>query len=82
MEMSWAQTGPLVWSGLGLKSLIMRLWSHNMLSCNIKVVMKEFPPGTGALKLKAKDAEFNPNYLCNLFAKLDWKAFHNSAPSV
>jgi multifunctional methyltransferase subunit TRM112 len=61
---------------------IMRLLTHNMLSCNIKGVTKGFPLGIEAKKLETKEADFNPDFLRNMFTKLDWKAFHDAALAV
>ncbi|KAE9445739.1 hypothetical protein RHMOL_Rhmol06G0102200 [Rhododendron molle] len=52
----------------------MRLLTHNMLSSNIKGVTNGFPLQIEAVKVVEKQVDFNPDFLKNMFSKVDWTA--------
>ncbi|XP_058217858.1 multifunctional methyltransferase subunit TRM112 homolog A-like [Rhododendron vialii] len=52
----------------------MRLLTHNMLSSNIKGVTNGFPLQIEAVKVVEKQVDFNPDFLKNMFSKVDWAA--------
>ncbi|KAI4368443.1 hypothetical protein MLD38_017000 [Melastoma candidum] len=60
----------------------MRLLTHNMLSSNIKGVANGFPLRIVAEKVIEKPVEMNHDFLKNMFAKLDWKAFVDASRSL
>ncbi|KAK1391474.1 Multifunctional methyltransferase subunit TRM112-like protein [Heracleum sosnowskyi] len=51
----------------------MRLLTHNMLSSTIKGVTNGFPLKIEPQKIIERPVEFNPIFLKNMFAKLEWK---------
>ncbi|XP_050212774.1 multifunctional methyltransferase subunit TRM112 homolog A-like [Mercurialis annua] len=57
----------------------MRLLTHNMLSSNIKGVTNGFPLRIEAEKVIEKEVDFNPDFLKNMFAKIEWKALVDAA---
>ncbi|XAR48559.1 hypothetical protein NMG60_11031416 [Bertholletia excelsa] len=60
----------------------MRLLTHNMLSSNIKGVTNGFPLRIEAEKVVEKQVDFNPDFLKNMFPKLEWKALADAARSL
>ncbi|PSR99882.1 Multifunctional methyltransferase subunit TRM112-like protein [Actinidia chinensis var. chinensis] len=60
----------------------MRLLTHNMLSSNIKGVTNGFPLLIEAEKVVEKPVDFNPDFLRNIFPKIDWKALVAAARAV
>ncbi|XP_027148742.1 multifunctional methyltransferase subunit TRM112 homolog A-like [Coffea eugenioides] len=52
----------------------MRLLTHNMLSSNIKGVTNGFPLRIEVEKVVEKSVDFNPDFLKNMFAKIEYKA--------
>ncbi|EPS74173.1 hypothetical protein M569_00583 [Genlisea aurea] len=52
----------------------MRLITHNMLSSNIKGVSNGFPLRIEAAKVVEKAVDFNPDFLKNMFSKIEWNA--------
>ncbi|CAL5384104.1 unnamed protein product [Camellia sinensis] len=52
----------------------MRLLTHNMLSSNIKGVTNGFPLRIEVQKVIEKPVDFNPDFLRNMFPKIDWNA--------
>ncbi|KAJ8747427.1 hypothetical protein K2173_001008 [Erythroxylum novogranatense] len=52
----------------------MRLLTHNMLSSKIKGVSNGFPLRIEVEKVIEKQVELNPDFLKNIFPKVDWKA--------
>ncbi|XP_022991522.1 multifunctional methyltransferase subunit TRM112-like protein At1g22270 isoform X1 [Cucurbita maxima] len=51
----------------------MRLLTHNMLSSNIKGVVNGFPLRIEVEKVVEKQVDFNPDFLKNMFSKIEWK---------
>ncbi|XP_022953413.1 multifunctional methyltransferase subunit TRM112-like protein At1g22270 isoform X1 [Cucurbita moschata] len=51
----------------------MRLLTHNMLSSNIKGVVNGFPLRVEVEKVVEKQVDFNPDFLKNMFSKIEWK---------
>ncbi|OWM79947.1 multifunctional methyltransferase subunit TRM112 homolog A [Punica granatum] len=60
----------------------MRLLTHNMLSCNIKGVTNGFPLIIEAEKVLEKPVDLNPDFLRNMFHKVEWKALVDAAKSL
>ncbi|XP_068309570.1 multifunctional methyltransferase subunit TRM112 homolog A-like [Pyrus communis] len=60
----------------------MRLLTHNMLSSNIKGVTNGFPLRIEIEKVVEKPVDFNPEFLRNMFPKIEWKALVNAARSM
>ncbi|KAL1204212.1 Multifunctional methyltransferase subunit TRM112-like protein [Cardamine amara subsp. amara] len=60
----------------------MRLIAHNMLSCNVKGVVNNFPLQIEAEKVIEQEVGFNPDFLKHMFAKIDWKALVDGARSM
>ncbi|KAI3435210.1 uncharacterized protein J3R85_006316 [Psidium guajava] len=60
----------------------MRLLTHNMLSSNIKGVTNGFPLGIVVEKVIEKPVEMNPDFLKNMFAKIEWKALADASRSM
>lgn len=60
----------------------MRLLTHNMLSSNIKGVTNGFPLQIQAEKVIKKEVDFNPDFLKNMFSKIDWKALSDASKSM
>nr|GLL39611.1 multifunctional methyltransferase subunit TRM112-like protein At1g22270 [Ipomoea trifida]GMD50279.1 multifunctional methyltransferase subunit TRM112-like protein At1g22270 [Ipomoea batatas] len=52
----------------------MKLLTHNMLSSNIKGVTNGFPLLIEVEKSMEKTVDFNPDFIKNLFPKIEWKA--------
>lgn len=52
----------------------MRLLTHNMLSSNIKGVTNGFPLRIEVVKMVEKQVDFNPDFLKNMFSKIEYKA--------
>ncbi|XP_038885364.1 multifunctional methyltransferase subunit TRM112 homolog A-like [Benincasa hispida] len=51
----------------------MRLLTHNMLSSNIKGIINGFPLRIEVEKVVEKPVDFNPDFLKNMFSKIEWK---------
>lgn len=51
----------------------MKLLTHNMLSSNIKGVTTGFPLGIEAEKIIERPVDLNPDFLKNIFSKIEWK---------
>ncbi|KAK1405681.1 multifunctional methyltransferase subunit TRM112-like protein [Heracleum sosnowskyi] len=51
----------------------MKLLTHNMLSSNIKGVTNGFPLGIEAEKVIERSVDMNPDFLKNMFSKIEWK---------
>ncbi|KAK2665104.1 hypothetical protein Ddye_003678 [Dipteronia dyeriana] len=60
----------------------MRLLTHNMLSSNIKGVTNGFPLLIEVEKVIEKPVDFNPDFLKNMFLKVDWKALVDASRSL
>ncbi|PIA52154.1 hypothetical protein AQUCO_01000199v1 [Aquilegia coerulea] len=60
----------------------MRLLTHNMLSSNIKGVANGFPLGLEVQKFVEKQVDFNPDFLKNMFPKIEWKALVTAAKTM
>ncbi|KAF3773173.1 Multifunctional methyltransferase subunit TRM112-like protein [Nymphaea thermarum] len=60
----------------------MRLLTHNMLSCNIKGVVNGFPLQLEVERCTVKEVAFNPDFLRNIFPKIEWKALHDAASQM
>ncbi|KAL5739128.1 hypothetical protein ACOSQ2_028308 [Xanthoceras sorbifolium] len=60
----------------------MRLLTHNMLSSNIKGVTNGFPLRIEPEKVIEKPVDFNPDFLINIFPKIDWKALADASRSL
>ncbi|KAJ0557456.1 hypothetical protein HanPSC8_Chr07g0292031 [Helianthus annuus] len=57
----------------------MRLLTHNMLTSNIKGVTNGFPLRIEPEKIIEKPVDFNPDFLKNMFTKIDWKALADAS---
>ncbi|MFS7933654.1 hypothetical protein Hanom_Chr04g00382401 [Helianthus anomalus] len=57
----------------------MRLLTHNMLASNIKGVTNSFPLRIEPEKIIEKPVDFNPDFLKNMFSKIDWKALADAS---
>ncbi|KAI9201200.1 hypothetical protein LWI28_020039 [Acer negundo] len=60
----------------------MRVLTHNMLSSNIKGVTNGFPLGIEVEKVIEKQVDFNPDFLKNMFLKIEWKALVDASRSL
>ncbi|KAH8508770.1 hypothetical protein H0E87_010779 [Populus deltoides] len=60
----------------------MRLFTHNMLSSNIKGVSNGFPLRIEVEQVLEKQVDFNPDFVKNLFPKLEWKALVDGARTL
>lgn len=60
----------------------MRLLTHNMLSSNIKGVANGFPLLIEVEKVIEKQVDFNPDFLKNIFPKIEWQAFVQASRSM
>ncbi|KAH7848326.1 hypothetical protein Vadar_001338 [Vaccinium darrowii] len=60
----------------------MRLLTHNMLSSNIKGVTNGFPLLIEAEKVVEKQVDFNPDFLKNMFSKIDYNALLAASKTV
>ncbi|KAF2306411.1 hypothetical protein GH714_017744 [Hevea brasiliensis] len=60
----------------------MRLLTHNMLSSNIKGVSNGFPLRIEVEKVMEKQVDFNPDFLKNMFSKIEWKALVDAARTM
>ncbi|KAJ6391509.1 hypothetical protein OIU77_025482 [Salix suchowensis] len=60
----------------------MRLFTHNMLSSNIKGVANGFPLRIEVDQVVEKQVDFNPDFLKNMFPKLEWKALVDAARTM
>nr|XP_043633992.1 multifunctional methyltransferase subunit TRM112 homolog A-like [Erigeron canadensis] len=60
----------------------MRLLTHNMLASNIKGVTNGFPLRIEAEKVVEKQVDFNPDFLKNMFSKIDWKALSDACKTM
>lgn len=60
----------------------MRLLTHNMLSSNIKGVANGFPLRIEVEKVIEKEVDFNPDFLRNMFVKIEWKALVEASRSL
>lgn len=60
----------------------MRLLTHNMLSSNIKGVANGFPLLIEVEKVIEKQVDFNPDFLKNIFPKIDWQALVQASRSM
>ncbi|KAK0576385.1 hypothetical protein LWI29_016633 [Acer saccharum] len=60
----------------------MRVLTHNMLSSNIKGVTNGFPLGIEVEKVIEKQVDFNPDFLKNMFIKIEWKALVDASRSL
>ncbi|XP_058096814.1 multifunctional methyltransferase subunit TRM112 homolog A-like [Magnolia sinica] len=60
----------------------MRLLTHNMLSSNIKGVANGFPLRLEAEKFVEKEVDFNPDFLKNMFPKIEWKALVDASRTL
>lgn len=60
----------------------MRLLTHNMLSSNIKGVTNGFPLLIEPTKVVEKQVDFNPDFLKNMFVKVDWKALVGASSAL
>lgn len=60
----------------------MRLLTHNMLSSNIKGVANGFPLLIEVEKVIEKQVDFNPDFLKNIFPKIEWNALVQASRSM
>ncbi|CAM9532642.1 unnamed protein product [Ectocarpus sp. 12 AP-2014] len=60
----------------------MRLITHNMLKSNIKGVESGYPLGIEVVKMEEQELEFNPDFIRNMLAKLEWDAFRAAATAL
>ncbi|XP_011016437.1 PREDICTED: multifunctional methyltransferase subunit TRM112-like protein At1g22270 [Populus euphratica] len=60
----------------------MRLFTHNMLSSNIKGVANGFPLRIEVDQVVEKQVDFHPDFLRNMFPKLEWKALVDAARTM
>ncbi|XP_047319540.1 multifunctional methyltransferase subunit TRM112 homolog A-like [Impatiens glandulifera] len=57
----------------------MRLLTHNMLLSNIKGVTNRFPLKIEVKKVMIKQVDFNPDFIRNIFPRIEWKVFVDAA---
>ncbi|KAJ0591089.1 hypothetical protein HanIR_Chr04g0204521 [Helianthus annuus] len=57
----------------------MRLLTNNMLASNIKGVTNGFPLRIEPEMIIEKPVDFNPDFLKNMFSKIDWKALADAS---
>lgn len=60
----------------------MRLLTHNMLASNIKGVTNGFPLRIEVEKMVEKQIDFNPEFLKNMFHKVQYKALVDAAKTM
>ncbi|GER37764.1 protein trm112 [Striga asiatica] len=60
----------------------MRLLTHNMLSSNIKGVTNGYPLKIEVEKVVQREVELNPDFLRNMFAKVEWKALVDASRTM
>lgn len=66
----------------GVKGEKMRLLTHNMLSSNIKGVTNGFPLRLQVEKSVEKEVDLNPDFLKNIFPKIEWKALVDASRAL
>lgn len=57
----------------------MRLFTHNLLRCNIKNVKSGYPLKIEVGKLEEREQEFNPAFIQNMLPKLNWPVLVEAA---
>jgi len=57
----------------------MRLFTHNLLRCNIKNVKSGYPLKIEVVKLEEREEEFNPEFLKNILPKINWSVLVQAA---
>ncbi|DBA91413.1 hypothetical protein WJX79_007534 [Trebouxia sp. C0005] len=60
----------------------MKLLTHNMLACNIKGVTNGYPFKIDATKVEEVDTDFDPDFLRNIWPRIEWKALKEAAESL
>lgn len=60
----------------------MRLLTHNLLTCNVKGVTNGYPLKVEAVTVETKEADFNADFLRQLFPKIEWGALTSGAREV
>ncbi|CAA0842251.1 Multifunctional methyltransferase subunit TRM112-like protein [Striga hermonthica] len=60
----------------------MRLLTHNMLSSNIKGVTNGYPLKIEVEKVVQREVELNPDFLRNMFGKVEWKALVDASRTL
>lgn len=60
----------------------MRLLTHNMLSSNIRGVVKGFPLGIEAEKVVEREVELSAEFLRGVFPKIEWGALVAAARAL
>ena len=60
----------------------MKLLTHNMLSCHIKGVTNGYPFKIDAQKVEEVDTDFDPDFLRNIWPRIEWGALKEAAESM
>jgi multifunctional methyltransferase subunit TRM112 len=62
---------------------MVRLITHNLLSCHVKGCdTNNFPLHFKNVELEIKEAEYNPDFIQGFVSKLDWNALVGTAKEV
>ena len=57
----------------------MRLFTHNLLRCNIKSVKSGYPLRIEVGQLEQREEEFNPDFIKNILPKINWPVLVQAA---
>lgn len=60
----------------------MKLLTHNLLACHMKGVKNGYPFKIEAIKVAEVEADFDPDFLRQMFGKIIWSAFLEGARSL
>ena len=60
----------------------MKLLTHNMLSCHIKGVTNGYPFKIDVHKVEEVDTDFDPDFLRNIWPRIEWGALKEAAESM
>eukprot|EP00941_MAST-03F_sp_MAST-3F-sp1_P003013 g3013.t1 len=60
----------------------MRLFSHNLLKCNIRGVEEGYPLKIEATEVEVQESEYNPYFIKSVFPKLEWSALREAATAL
>lgn len=60
----------------------MKLLTHNMLSCHIKGVTNGYPFKIEPTKVEEVDTDFDPDFLRNIWPRIEWHALKEAAESL
>ena len=60
----------------------MRLFTHNMLRCNVKGVSEGYPLRIEVIEAEEREEEFNADFVKNIIPKLNWPALVGACATV